>query len=440
MVTFDGLLEAYYDCRVHKSRTLNCIRFGLDVEGRLLQLVESINDRSYRPGRSICFVVSRPKYREVFAADFADRIIHHYIRLRLEPLIESEFNDRTYNCRNGKGTLAGVTQLKQDIISCSENYTKDCWVATIDIQSFFMSIPKKEVEDMVIRFTQEKYNGEDKDDLLFLCHVVLSNCPEKNCIKRSAESMWENLPPSKSLFTNGKGFGMPIGNLPSQMFANFLLNDVDWAIENECGVKYHGRYVDDIYLVANSKEAILKTVPVIRKKLQGHELTLSPQKFYMQHYSKGITFTGAIVKPGRTYPLNRTVTGCKHSIERLNESKNKIQVIKALYSVNSYLGLLRHYDSYAIRRNLLNEMRPDLYKWVFIKGHMEAVVLKKKCHPKHRISYRLYKGYSDKIKMPRPIAVFNDREDKSKYQQMLAEYEEVSIPPMKQLMTQYISN
>ena len=113
MVTFEGLLEAYFDCRVHKSRTNNCIRFSTDVESRLLDMVNSINNRTYSPTRSICFVVSRPKYREVFAADFADRIIHHYIRLRLEPLIELEFNDRTYNCRTGKGTLAGKNNLRK---------------------------------------------------------------------------------------------------------------------------------------------------------------------------------------------------------------------------------------------------------------------------------------------------------------------------------------
>ena len=60
-------------------------------------MMQAINNRTYQPKRSICFVVSRPKYREVFAADFADRIIHHYIRLRLEPIIEKEFNDRTAN-------------------------------------------------------------------------------------------------------------------------------------------------------------------------------------------------------------------------------------------------------------------------------------------------------------------------------------------------------
>lgn len=433
MVTYEDLVEVYYDCRVHKSRTNNCIKFTLDVEGNLYDMMQAINNRTYQPKRSICFVVSRPKYREVFAADFADRIVHHYIRLRLEPIIEQKFNDRTFNCRNGKGTLAGVTQLKHDMIECSHNYTTDCYVATVDINSFFMSIPKKLVENLVIQLVKDKYDGDDKEDLIYLCHVVLSHSPEDNCIKHSSDEMWTHLPSSKSLFTNGKGLGMPIGNLPSQMFANYLLNEVDWAIETDCGIKYHGRYVDDIYLVAETKEQILNAIPIIRTRLESLGLKLSPNKFYIQHYSKGIDFTGAIVKPGRVYPLNRTVTSFRHSIDRLNQCKTKSQIIKALYSVNSYLGLMRQYNSYAIRYNALHEIDKRLYKWIYIKGNMEVVALKRKYHPKTRINYRLSHGLNHKLSLPRPIADFEEREDRTKYIRLLAEYTSVDIFPISEL-------
>lgn len=433
MVTYEDLVEAYYDCRVHKSRTNNCIKFTLDVEGNLYDMMQVINNRTYQPKRSICFVVSRPKYREVFAADFADRIIHHYIRLRLEPIIEKEFNDRTFNCRNEKGTLAGVSQLKRDIAECSHNYTKDCYVATVDIHSFFMSIHKKLVENLVIQLVNDKYEGDDKEDLIYLCHVVLSHCPEKHCIKHSSDEMWNHLPASKSLFTNGDGLGMPIGNLPSQMFANYLLNSVDWTIETDCGIKYHGRYVDDIYLVAETKGQILNAIPIIRARLESLGLKLSPKKFYMQHYTKGIDFTGAIVKPGRVYPLNRTVTSFRHSIHRLNQCKTKSQIIKALYSVNSYLGLMRQYNSYAIRYNVLHEIDKRLYKWIYIRGNMEVVALKRKYHPKTRINYRLSHGFSHKLSLPKPIAVFEERKDRIRYIKLLAEYTSVDILPINEL-------
>ena len=58
------------------------------------QLLDEINSRQYKIGKSICYVVRYPRYSEVFAGQFRDRIIHHYIALRLEPLFESQFSDR----------------------------------------------------------------------------------------------------------------------------------------------------------------------------------------------------------------------------------------------------------------------------------------------------------------------------------------------------------
>ena len=127
MVTTAGLLEAYFDCRHRKRKTASAIVYEMDYESKLIALRDRINNRAYQPGKSICFVVTRPRYREVFAAAFEDRIVHHWIALRLEPLFEQVFSPRTFNCRKGKGQLYGVKMLYNDIIICSQNYTRDCY-------------------------------------------------------------------------------------------------------------------------------------------------------------------------------------------------------------------------------------------------------------------------------------------------------------------------
>ena len=99
MVGYEGMFEAYYDCIKRKRGSNNAMRFVLDFERNLVVLADEINNRTYQPSVSIAFVVSRPKYREVFAADFCDRIVHHWICLRLEPLMEQVFSPRTFNCR-----------------------------------------------------------------------------------------------------------------------------------------------------------------------------------------------------------------------------------------------------------------------------------------------------------------------------------------------------
>ena len=388
MVLLEDMIEAYYDCRRKKRNTASAVAFEVDYEVKLLGLVRRINDRSYTPGKSICFVVRYPRYREVFAAAFEDRIPHHYIYNRLNPLFENIFGDRIFNCRDNKGQLYGVKMLASDIKSCSENYTQDCFTVRLDIKAFFMSIGKKMLAEMVDAFIVENYVGDDKEDLRFLCRVVIMHNPEKNCILRSPSEFWKHLPKEKSLFTNGGGRGIAIGNLFAQLFANFLL----WFLENvfkESDIAFHGRYVDDIYAIDKSKEKLLALVPKIRARLSELGLRLNEKKFYLQHYAKGIQFTGAIVKPGRIYPLRRNIRKFKESIRKLNQCRTADEVSQVLPAVNSYLGLLVHYNTYVIRKRELLKLDKRVFEFVYIKGHYESVAMKRKYTKRYEVIQRI---------------------------------------------------
>lgn len=187
MVKEEDILEAYQNCLSGKASSPDAIRFIVNLFENITDLTEAINSRTYEPLPSITFVVSRPVYREVFAANFRDRVIHHYIALRLEPLFEGVFSDRTFNCRKGKGQLYGVRQLAEDIKECSENFTRPCWYLKCDMKGFFMSIPRKQLADKVDKFILENYKGDDAEDLRYLSRVTIMNDPTKNCIRRSPE-------------------------------------------------------------------------------------------------------------------------------------------------------------------------------------------------------------------------------------------------------------
>ena len=391
MVTTDGMLEAYYDCRRRKRRTASAIVYEMNYESNLIALRDRINTRTYQPGKSICFVVTRPRYREVFAASFEDRIVHHYIALRLEPLFELVFSPRTFNCRKGKGQLYGVKMLEADIKEASNNYTTDCYIMKLDLQGFFMSIDKSMLARMIDKFIVKYYKGNDIDDLRYLCQVVVLHCPEKNCERHSPREMWGHLPANKSLFTNGEGKGVAIGNLFAQLFANFLLNELDWYIE-ELGIKYHGRYVDDFYCIHQDKQVLLSAVPKIRVKLAELGLSLNPKKFYFQHYTKGVEFTGAVVKPYRTYCCNRVLTNFIAAVRKLNRSKNIDDVTHAVCSINSYLGLLRQSNEYAQRLKILKMIEPRAYKWIYIKGHYEVLCIKNQYKRNYMTQKRIRDG------------------------------------------------
>lgn len=379
MVDFETILEAYLDCRKRKRSTVGATEFELDYVHNLVELMNEVNSRQYKIGKSICFVVRYPRYREVFAGEFRDRIIHHYIALRLEPLFEKIFCDRTYNCRKGKGQLAGVTQLAEDIREESEDYTKDAYVMKVDLKGFFMSIPKPLLAKMVDDFIVENYYGDDKEDLRWICGLVIMHRPELNCERRSPLWMWNFIPKEKSLFTNGEDRGIAIGNLFAQLFANFLLNTIDWKIDAVC--VRHNRYVDDISFVSRDKEKLLSIIPMLRTELGKLGLRLNEKKFYLQHYSKGVQFTGAIVKPGRIYVANHTINSFAIAVGRLGRAAETgmiEEIKKEIASVNSYLGIMSHYNEYATKRRITAKLPQKFYKYCYIEGHFDTVKLKYK--------------------------------------------------------------
>lgn len=379
MIDFETILEAYFDCRKRKRSTVGATEFELDYVHNLVELMNEVNSRQYKIGKSICFVVRYPRYREVFAGEFRDRIIHHYIALRLEPLFERIFCDRTYNCRKGKGQLAGVTQLAEDIREESENYTKDAYVMKVDLKGFFMSVIKSKLAKMVDDFVAEHYEGDDKEDLRWLCNLVVMHRPELNCERRSPLWMWNFIPKEKSLFTNGEDRGIAIGNLFAQLFANFLLNVIDWKIDAVC--VRHNRYVDDISFVSKDKEKLLSIVPMLRTELGKLGLRLNEKKFYLQHYSKGVQFTGAVIKPDRIYVANHTINSFAIAVERLGRAAEMgmiDDIKKNIDSVNSYLGIMTHYNEYATKRRIMAKLPLKFYEYCYIEGHFDVVKLKYK--------------------------------------------------------------
>jgi retron-type reverse transcriptase len=113
LYSFENLFRAYRTCRRNKRNTANALAFEIDAEANLVRLRDELLDGTYRPGRSICFVTDGPKPREVFAADFRDRVVHHLLVGEMEPLFERRFIHDSYACRAGKGVLAASERLKK---------------------------------------------------------------------------------------------------------------------------------------------------------------------------------------------------------------------------------------------------------------------------------------------------------------------------------------
>ena len=380
-ISLEEVIEAYYDCRHNKRNTMNQLKFELDYERELIDLWQELNEHRYKPRRSIAFIVDHPVKREIFAADFRDRVVHHLIYRRVMPLLEKQFLTDSYATQVGKGTLFGIQRVEQHIRDCSENYTCDCWIMKLDISGYFMSINKQLLYECIRDFLEPRYQKEQLPMLLYLLRKTIFNRPERHCARKVPKARWVGLPRNKSLFSTDGSNGLPIGNLTSQMLALLYLDGLDHKITEEWGVPHYGRYVDDMVLVHPSAEYLLEVREKINNWLKERGLRLHPKKMYLQHYTKGVMFVGGMIKPGRKYISKRTVGRLFARIHWYNEwlaeteDKRRDEIESMVACMNSYLGMMRHYQSNRIFHRMMRRITPLWYRYTYISKRGPQVKL-----------------------------------------------------------------
>lgn len=348
-VKLEDVFEAYYECRKNKRRTVNALKFEINLEENLIQLWQEINNGTYEIGKSVAFIVRRPVKREVFAADFRDRIVHHLVIRKLWPLLNQAISPHSYSCRPGMGVLYGIREVYQHIKKCSENYTGPCWVLKLDIRAFFMHIRHNKLNQMLSDFVKQNYHAMDKNILLWLIRKIVANKPQDYCIRKGSFKDWEKLPKAKSLFHVKRGKGLPIGNLSSQIFANFYLKAFDAFVAKQVG-GFYGRYVDDMVLIHKSQSFLKIMLNKVRAYLwQNYGLILHPRKIYLQPVYNGFSFIGAFLKCKRIYAGKRLKKMFFYRIHQLEECGADKERTRVLSVMNSYLGFLKHYHTLRLR-------------------------------------------------------------------------------------------
>jgi len=108
-------------------------------------------------------------------------------------------------------------------------------------------------------------------------------------------------------------------------------------------------------------------------------------KIYLQHFSKGIKFTGGVCKFDRLYLNKSTAHNFKKCIEELNDVEDKeANADMALSRLNSYLGLCLPYNTYGLKINIIKQLENEWYKYIYLKCGCRKFCKRKKNDKKIR--------------------------------------------------------
>ena len=153
--------------------------------------------------------------------------------------------------------------------------------------------------------------------------------------------------------------GIPLGNVSSQDFANIYLNELDQFCVRFLGAKLYTRYMDDIVIIAPSKEIAQERLAKIKEFLRVR-LHLDTNKktkvFYMR---QGVNAYGFKIKAThlmlRTESKRREKRRIKAMVRKLREGKiTRAAVVQA---VNSWLGFARWASAYNLAKKIFAPYR-----------------------------------------------------------------------------------
>lgn len=358
---YQELLEAYYKARVGGKRKTNDEHaFEINDLENILHLRDAILARRYHPSRGVAFIIHDPVTREVFAAPFIDRIVHHFLFKYANAWWEPRLISSSYSCRKHKGTLYGVKDLQRKIRRVSKNGTIKTIIIKRDLKGYFMSLNHQRLFERICWGLNRQFpqKGELYRTLKYLWKEVIFDQPTKDVKIRGKKSSWDNLPADKSLFNQPKGRGIVIGNLTSQLLSNIYLDQLDRYITITLGYKNYGRYVDDFYAVITETELpkLLKDLDKIERFVRKLGLTIHPKKKFEIPAEKGVEFLGAKVYWDHIVPGERASKNFARKARRLAATgEGKLE------SISSYDGHFAHYNSHKFNKKVYNKLGWDYH-------------------------------------------------------------------------------
>lgn len=327
IISPENLFASWDEFRPNKRHKRDVQAFEFRLEQNIFQLHRDLATKQYRHQTYSGFYIRDPKVRHIHKASVRDRIVHHAVFRILNPIFDKTFIPTSFSCRIGKGVHKGVLTLERMIRAESRNFTRPCFVLKCDVQKFFDSV--------------------DHQILLSILHKKIKDTNTLWLLNEIIES-----------FSADDRQGLPIGNLTSQLFANIYMNEFDQFVKNTMQLKRYIRYTDDFAVISADRLYLEKLIKPIQAFLKNKlRLGIHPKKISIRACHQGVDFLGYVALPHHRLMRPKTRVRIFRKLKaRISQYRSGLINEQTLsQSLQSYLGVLSHADTYRLSQDLQNQ-------------------------------------------------------------------------------------
>ena len=263
---------AFVKAKKGKEEKASVQAFGKNLRENLRTLQTQLLTGEVEVGGYHYFTIYDPKKRQICAAPFSQRVLHQALMNVCHPYFEKKQTDDSYASRIGKGTYAALEK--------AEGHTRRyAWFLKLDARKYFDSISHGILRQQLCRLFKD-------GRLLGIFDKIIDTY---------------TLQPTEE----GGAAGVPIGNLTSQYFANHYLAAADYFVKESLRIPAYVRYMDDMVLWHDDKEALLEAGRRFQDFVESH-LQLKLKPFCLNKNGAGLPFLGYLVFPGTTRLAQRS--------------------------------------------------------------------------------------------------------------------------------------
>ena len=256
---FENMYRAFRKAKRGKGYKKSSAKFDIAALDGVQALIAQLKNKTYRVSEYSEFKVYEPKERIIQTTSFKDKVVQHCLCDNvIMPRLQRVFIYDNCAGQKGKGTLFGLDRLSEQMQKYYSRYGFSGYILKCDITKFFYNISHDQMKDIV------NYHFGYDPDICWLCNLFVDS-------------------------TEGKG--LPLGNQINQGFALLYLDGMDKMIKHELGIEYYGRYMDDFFLIHQSKEYLKYCLEFITAYLETLDLTLNG-KTQIFPFKNGVSYLG----------------------------------------------------------------------------------------------------------------------------------------------------
>jgi retron-type reverse transcriptase len=310
IASMDNLRAAYAKTARGKRLSWGFLEFKEYADKNLRAIREQLLDGAWEQGRYREFMVHEPKPRLISALDFKDRLAQHAVCNVIGPIFEAGLLPYTFACRAGMGTHAGVRHIQAAL-----RRTQATHFLKTDYRKFFPSIDRARLHYLIQRKIK--------------CAGTLA-------------TIRAMVPPT--------GYGLPIGSLTSQLFANVYADVIDRHMHFDLGARHWARYMDDIVILSSNPYELRHWFESIEQTSR-ERLGLGISKWQVAPVARGINFLGFRIWPRHKLLRKQSVISAKRKIARYAQNGQPALLASFIASWRGHAG---HADTCNLYNHLEN--------------------------------------------------------------------------------------